>query len=330
MSSRSGRAGNNDDILHSPAELARRFVHWAEELQADPGILWGCPALDRILIPLRAGRLAAVIARPGHGKTSFMATIARRQAEEIASAGRADMAVVYVTWEQAAEEMESFFQASGAFSASDIAAGRVDLEVVRRRSVSRASLPIWVIGYSAVLAATGRRPVDVTLERVLHAIQQMQADYGVRPALLLFDYVQIIPAHGYQERRERVAEMPPMIKHLAMQIGAPAIIGVQARREVDDYVLKIPGLSDAQWSSAIEQASDVVLGLWRPALTENPGSMVRIGGRYYEVGQSLFVLRVLKQRGGIGRATLVLSFRPQYLDLEMLPEGSGITVGSDD
>jgi len=233
-------------LVHSPSDLSAEHLAWAESIQTGQGIRWGIPAIDRVVIPMQPGNLTCLIARPGSGKTSLMAYLARHEAAVITARGATDEAVVYVTWEQSAEELEAFFQTDGTYSISDIAWGRVDLEIMRQRAVKRAKLPIWVIGHG--IGRADRRLPRMTPEAVLHAVETMHEDYGVKPSLLLFDYMQIIPVGRADDRVKQVTEVPILIKELNLRIGAPAVVGVQASREVDTRTIKIPELADAQWA----------------------------------------------------------------------------------
>jgi len=303
-------------LVHTPAELATEYVAWVERIKADPGIAFGVDTIDRRVIPMRPGDLVSLIARPGHGKSSLLAYFAREHAKRIVERGAHETeAVVYVTWEASAEELEAFFQAGDDYSTSDVAWGRVDIDAVKRKAVKRAGVPIWVIGHG--IGRAGQKAPQMTPSAVLSAIETMHADFGVKPALMLFDYMQLIPVPGYQDRVQRVTEVPIKIKELALRIGCPAVVGVQAGREVDKRNEKIPTMQDAQWASSIEQTSDKVFGLWRPCLTEPPNSHIEIEGveGMFPVNERLMVIRLLKQRFEKGRFTWAMYFAPEYLKL---------------
>jgi len=146
----------------------------------------------------------------------------------------------------------------------------------------------------------------------------MEADYGVKPSLVLLDYVQIIPVQRASERVNQVSEAVIRAKELAQRIGVPIVAGVQARREVDSYKVPIPEKADAQWASSIEQTVDKLFGLWRPTLS--PGfkdktiDLEEMDGSLL-VSPELLILRMLKQRFEDGRWTWALHFAPQYLKL---------------
>ena len=315
-------------LVNSPAELSAAYADWYKRALSEPGVQWGIPIIDRYVIPMRPGDLVGLVARPGHGKSSLMAYLARAEAKRIIERGRVgEEVVVYVTWESSAEEIETFFLSDGQWSASDIAWGRVPYAEVAKRLVKRAQFPVWTIGHS--IARAGMPMPRMTLPAVLGAIESMQEDYGVKPVLLLFDYLQLIPVGNARNRVEQVLEAPPLIKELAMRVGVPAVCGVQASRQVDERKFKVPQPYDCQWGSSIEQASDKLFGLWRPIRTEPPGAEpIEIEftednrTAILDITDTLLIMQLLKQRGDAGRKTWGLHFAPQYLRLEETHRGS--------
>lgn len=300
-------------LIHSPSELATEYVVWAERIQAHPGIPFDIPTIDKVVIPMRPGDLTTLIARPGHCKSSLMAYMARTEAERIVMRGAKDEVVVYVTWESSAEELCSLFASNEDISASDVAWGRADLEELKRQALNQVSIPIWVIGHG--IGRAGQKMPRMYPDVILGAIESMKKDFGVQPSLLLFDYIQLIPIQNARDRVQQVSEIPARIKELALRVGAPAVAGAQARREVDDRAVKIPNLRDAQWGSAVEQASDKVFGLSRPILYTPENYMLEFSEFSVVVTENLLIVRLLKQRGGQGRATFATYFDPAYLKL---------------
>lgn len=298
--------------LHTPADANQAYVHWAEKLAQDPGITYGC-VLDNYLIPLHPGDLMAVVARPGHGKSSWMAFMAKRAADSIIKRQAENEVVVYVTWEQAAEEVEAFFQSHGDYSITDMAWGRADLNVIKRNSVKRAGLPIWIFGESK--RHEGRKRPRMTIEYVYASIESMFDDYGVKPILMCLDYVQIMPMARSEDKIAKVDEAIRQAKDLAIRMGLPVIIGVQAARRVDTYTNQIPVMSDAQWSSSIEQVADKQLSFWRPIRNKHPDDhpIIQVGETNYTNDEDLFVIRLLKQRFGIGHGIWAVRFKPDTL-----------------
>jgi len=310
-------------LVYTPAELGNAHLRFAEKIAKEPGIQFGIPAIDKKVLPQRGGDLTCLLARPGHAKTSLMAYLARTEAQRIIERGTNDgrECVIYVSWEERAEILEAYFQTDGAYSVSDLLWGRVDLDLVRKRAVKRAGLPIWMIGHG--IGRAGKRVPRMTPDKVLEAIASMERDFdGIRPTLLLFDYLQLVPVPKGSNRTEQVTEATIGIKQLAVYLGVPAVAGVQARREVDRRDIKIPQKDDAQHSSAIEQTMDKGFGLWRPVLTESSANgghaEVRLNGSTYEANERLLIMQMVKQRGEAGRHTWAMYFAPEYLQLAEL------------
>jgi len=311
-----------DILVNTPADLATQYAAWYRGVLGSPGVQWGIRSVDERVIPMRPGELVGLVARPGHGKSSMMAYLARAEAKRILARKEQDAqnkeVVVYVTWESSAEEIETFFMSDGEYSASDVAWGRVPYETIMKKLVKRAAFPLWTIGHS--IQRAGQPTPRMTLMAVLDCIEYMERDFGVKPTLLLFDYLQLIPVHGAHNRVEQVLEAPPLIKELAMRVGVPAVCGVQAAREVDSLKVKIPQPHHCQWGSSIEQAADKLFGLWRPWRTEPPGQepIEVTPGQFAQITQDLLIMQMTKQRGDEGRHTWGLHFAPQYLKLAEL------------
>jgi replicative DNA helicase len=306
-------------FVQSPADLAQSYVNWAKRLQTDPGITYGC-ILDKHMIPLHPGDLMAVVARPGHGKSSFMAYMAKKTAQDIVARRGGDKkeckeCVVYVTWEQTTEEVEAFFQSSGNYSSTDMAWGRVPMNDIIKGSVNRVNLPIWVFGESK--RHEGKKRPKMSIEYVYAAIESMAEDYNVKPVLMCLDYVQIMPTPVNENKTMQVDEAIRQAKELAIRMGLPIIIGVQARRAVDTYKNQIPIMSDAQWSSSIEQVADKQIALWRPIKSSDPIDQptINVGGVDYANDEDLFVIRLLKQRFDIGFGAWAVRFKPHTLQV---------------
>lgn len=301
-------------FIHSPAQSTTRYVQWAEWLQNAPKIDYGC-VLDKHIIPLHPGDVMSVLARPGHGKSSFMAYLAKRTAQKVVERGEdSNKCVIYFSWEQPIEEIEAFFQSGDSYSSTDLAWGRVNLDAVKRQSVKRASLPVWMGGKS--LANSSRNQPEMTIDRIYDGIRDMKHKHGYDPVLICFDYLQIIPVAGARERAQEVSEACYQAKQFAMSIGVPIVIGVQAKREVDNRSNPMPTMADAQWSSALEQVSDKQIALFRPIKAMDAGDKFEIGDKDYTVDEYLLVIKLLKQRFDVGAGMWPLHFKPQTLEIK--------------
>ena len=302
--------------LHSPSDIAQSYVAWAERLQEEEGITYGC-VLDEHMTPLRPGNTMAVVARPGHGKSSFMAYLLRREARAIIARGMKDQeCVYYVGWDQPAEETDAFFQANGDYSSTDLAWGRADLNAIRSNAIQRVHLPIYHISYSQRHAGI-KRPPAPTMTDVYDMIHYNTYERNLRPTLIVLDYIQKVPIRSGMKRVDAVTEATFQATELASRVGCPLLIGVQANRDVDDKKMPVPSLASAQWASAIEQEADKQIGLWRPRKThsDNEYPTIPVNGTEYQNDEDLFVIKLLKQRFERGFGVWAVRFKPQTLEI---------------
>lgn len=301
--------------VHTPAETASGYVRHAEEIKAHPGIKFGC-ILDNHLIPLRPGKMLALMGRPGAGKTSVGGAVLLNEAKRLQASGLTDrFYVAHVTWEQTVEELEAMYQDSQGYNVSDVAWGRVPVEQVRADSLKRPARPVWLFGES--LYSTTFDTPPMTIEMVFAGIQGIYQEWNMLPSLLFVDYVQDIPVPDEKDRYNQVSQATRLCKRLAIQAKCPIILGVQANQRTDDSKYPIPSLRDTEWSAVIGQKADAILALWRPIRTFLPHDepTIEVAGVAYPNNDDLLVVKLLKQRFEKGQGIWAVSFNPATLAL---------------
>lgn len=302
-------------FVHSPAETTTSYVRFAEEIKAHPGIQFGC-ILDSALIPLRPGRMLGLLARSGHGKTSFGGAILLNEARRLQENNLTDrFYVAHVTWEQTVEELEAMYQDSTGYNVTDVAWGRVPLEQVRADSLKRPARPVWLFGES--LYNTDFDSPPMTIEMVFAAIEAIYKQWNLLPSLLFIDYVQDIPVPSERDRYSQVSQAIRLTKRLGVQAKCPTITGVQANQRVDDNKTPIPAMRDTEWSAVIQHKADVLLSLWRPIRTFLPHEKptINVAGVEYPNDDNLLVTKLLKQRWERGQGIWAVHFNPATLAL---------------
>ena len=309
-----------EQLIYKPNEVGDLVVKAVQERRDNPGagIRSYIANLDQNLLPLRPGELVTVMGRPSNYKSGFMQCWARRVAEEIRKEDGLNEMVVFVTWEMAVEEIGLYdLAASAALNASEIYQGRVSDETWERLQVSamnRAAVPLWIVGHS--IERRRKRP-DLTLSNVARALQWFD-DQGHKPRIIFLDYLQQMqPEKGY-DRRMQVFENVRRCKDMALALGCPVVLGVQAGRQVDDRSWKMPGMGDGLESSNIEHTADKMLGLWYPKMTDPIGAMISMGEKSLEVSENLLLCALTKQKLGPANKLAVLRVDPTRNDVQSM------------
>lgn len=323
-----------ESLFFSPSQAATYYVEWAKRSSHTENDLdFGVPSLDKYILPLKNGWIRAIVARPGHGKTALAVYLARREAERLAQIPNNNKVVVYWTMDQQVEEIEAILQSGEGLSVNEIAWGKVDTAKIEQRVVGRESLPLWYIGSSEI---DKRKHPDMTYRNVLEAIASMRERHSVEPDMLVIDFLQKVPTAHHTDRWTQVREAALDGNDLTLSLNLKTIYCVQANRSVEKESDKIPGLSNADGSAAVEWVAHQQHGIWRPALTEKatkvcpiraqhilkPGVCpvcggtgqvavlkdVIVGGHKTDlnVTQNLFVLRNNKQRFSAAGQTFML------------------------
>lgn len=303
-------------IVYNPtkvATLGEQYLQWKQDNKEFGVPFFSTKMTDRVY-PLYPGEIMSVIARPGHAKTSVMMFWARKRAHWLYEEKYEKRGVIYATWEQSIEELHSFYiAAEQKLSITKMAKGELsetDWTKVKNGTANRINEPLWFVGHS-MIERTGRKPI--TVETLGDAIQEVQ-DGGIDVDMVYVDYIQrISPVAGFSNPVMAYTQIMDDLKNLALGLGVPMTVGVQAKREVDDLPLPIPDQSHGQWTSNIEQSSDRIISLVRPRRYRKEGEM--FGSRKVE-GHNQLLVTVVKQKLGEANFSEWLSFNPIYNKLD--------------
>ena len=319
------------DLVFSPTEIGtigRNYLEYRRTEQGK-GIPLYIPALDynpitgKGFLPVLSGEIIALIGRPGNGKTGFMMRWARTRARilqrAIATGGAAEeRIVVYTTLEQSVEELHAFHVAAETgVSITTMAYGTFSDEQwqkVQAVSAKRSVMPLWFIGHS--IARRAKRPtltID-TLSAALDGIEKWDGGDCTRKIDMLFiDYLQRFPTPERAESKTvAMSDTYDRLKNAALALGCAVIVGVQAKREVDDRRVPIPGMEDGQWTSNIEQTSDGVLSVVRPRHYRHEGH--EFDGVIVE-GSAQMIVSCLKRKLGPANFKEWIDFDVRYNSL---------------
>lgn len=285
----------NNSLVYTPAEVAQSWIGYAEYVRKTPGLQFGVRRLDEDILPLRRGKILGILARPGHGKSTLAVYLARKEAREIAAAGRSE-AVFYVTLDQPIEEIDTIVNSESGVTVSDIAWGRADMDTMKALALRRPRLPLYYVGKSAY---EHRKTPPFSFRNIYAGIKAETERRGAATSLVVLDYIQKFHVAEKERRQDEVTEAIFAARELALDLQCKMIVCVQAARSVDTESEKIPRAHHCQHASAIEQEADALLGLWRPVKTETTKEVVvSINGekRQIPITPELMMLRLDKQR----------------------------------
>jgi hypothetical protein len=183
-------------------ELADEIV----SLARTPRLSIGFPAIDEVA-PFLAGTIAVVIGPTGRGKSAFVFQVARAHANE-----RGPVAIVSAELAPPLAGARMVAQSTGR-SWIDVLAGAVPIDTMR------ASLR----GNGAELLFLGEMTssVLVDIEAVLAHFRENDPE---RPALVVVDYVQLLPGNAAADKREQVTANMVALRKLAAKYQAGALV----------------------------------------------------------------------------------------------------------
>lgn len=306
-------------VIFSPQEASRLAVERLKFRRdhRDLAIPLGIGSIDEYFNPLLPGDLVTVIGRPGNGKTGFMLRWARYRAEYLEEKNILNRAVVYITYEQHIEDLHSIQMAADqGINVTKMARGELigeDWNKIIKAAVRRAVMPIWYIGHSS--ANRKERP-RLTPSTVITNLQEVEREREMDIDCVFVDYLQRIPFDGRPESKTvGTMEVLDAMKDFALALDCPFIVGVQAKREVDSRPVPIPGMDDGQWTSNIEQASDKIFTVVRPAKYANEGEMF---GTMIVESHTQMLVTLAKQKLGPDNLSKWVYFDPAYNKLDEL------------
>lgn len=313
------------DLIYTPAEISSIGMDYLQQRRTNQalGVPLGLASIDKDLLPLLPGELTTIIGRPGNGKTGFMMRWARERARWLQESGQPDRLVVYATWEQSIEELHAFDVAADTqISVTSMARGEItddQYSQAMQSSLRRIEKPLWYIGHS--LERRKKRPV-ITVDALAEALMQVEdwageADEKRKIDMVFVDYLQRIPYDSRSESKTIALDnILNRLKDGALSFSCPFVVGVQAKREVDQRNIPIPAMDDGQWTSAIEQVSDKSISVCRPRKYRQEGEQFGEKNPVMVIGENQMVVTLLKQKLGIANKPYWVTFNPIYNRLD--------------
>lgn len=323
-------------LVFTPIEASNAteaYVDWRQENQGG-GMPLYIPSLEfkpgrnEGFLPVLPGELISVIGRPGNGKTGFMLRWARERAKwlrEQAAAGNEtakNSVSVYVTIEQTVEELRLFHVAAeDRISVSTIANGQLEKtqwDNIKGGLKRLHPVPLWYIGRSMKRRRDKIETSAGNIFAALESIEKWQGDKLEQSVDSIFiDYLQKFrpTKDDGNDFVQFYGGVTNYIKDWAGHLMARTVLGVQAKREVDQRQIPIPLMDDGQWSSTIEQFSDGIISVVRPSHYKQDGE--EFAGVTVK-GKNQMLVSFLKRKLGPENFNGWVNFQPEYNQLDEL------------
>jgi replicative DNA helicase len=250
-------------VVLAPAEWTDQLLDYLEQSRTGglAGVSTGLADLDAMTLGLSPA-LYLLAASTGTGKTALAGQIALHVAEHHGP-------VVFVSMELSAVDLGVRLVAVLTNLPKDhLVVGRLEPEQQQRvfAAVERLERSRLYIVYGS----------GFTTGDVRAHLLRAQAAEGIRPALLVVDYVQLLAdQEGDGRSRERnVSAAARALKALAQELQVPVLALAQFNRNLDGRGDKRPTITDLRESGDLENTADSVLGLYRDEL-DHPESTQR-------------------------------------------------------
>jgi len=280
-----------DEVLADMEERSRRT--------GLPGISSGISGWDYLTQGMERGNLYVFAGRPAMGKTAAAVSIA-------AAACRQGLRVAFFSLEMPKKRMiERLLAGEGGISLRNIRSGHLTPEESRiLPEVGRA-----ISQYKLVIDDT----TALSLPQIVSRCRRIRTDLGGLD-MVFVDYIGIMRPDSQRKagtRAEEISLIANGLKAAAKQLDVPIVALAQISRGVEGRENKRPMLSDLKESGGIEEAADVVTGLYRPCYYQPQESQPQTGGEPAE-------WIVLKCRDGEPATAKVAYFGPytRFEDME--------------
>lgn len=238
-------------IGDAASQFLKQVIAEVSSVSGGNACYWGIPSVDQTIMPMEAGNLILICARPSEGKTAAGTQILMHNAMQ----GRKGL---LLSMEQSSSELAArLLSANTGISYRRMRTGAINNEDLELLYASAAELR-----KSHVEIFDGDR---LTARQIRAVAKLMQARVGVD--LIVIDYLQhMLPADRRQQTNEQIGENLASLKSLAKELMIPVVALAQLNRKAEG---EKPLISHIKGSGDAEQAADVVCLIHNNRRTDN-------------------------------------------------------------
>jgi replicative DNA helicase len=205
------------------------------------------------------GQFITLAARPGAGKSAMAMMIA----EHLALAQK--LPVGFVSLEMSARSLglREVFQHAGADLTKFLNGFLIDQQInsLTEAVVALRKAPIWI-----------DESPRMAIEDLEVRARRMKRAHDIQ--LLVIDYFQLLYSRNPRaqwSKSDELANISMRLKALAKELHIPILVCAQMNRQIEQDANRRPRLADLKDTGQLEQDSDVVIFLWKPVVTFEPG-----------------------------------------------------------
>jgi len=257
--------------------------------EKDLGLKTGYPDLDALIGGIDDTDLILVGARPGMGKSAFLANVARLTAVENTKR------IAFFSLEMSNDQTAHRFLGQLA---------RIDTMQLKAGKIAETKYLQYISAIEQLESANihlSENPA-ITPNRLRAVCSQLKMTEGLD--LIVVDYIGLMgvtdAGQRFNNTTERISYISRQLKVLAQEIHVPVMAAVQLNRELEKRADKRPGLADLRSSGSLEQDANQVWFLYRE-------------GEYDDgvINPNLTEIIVAKHRGG-PTGTVDLLYSPTF------------------
>lgn len=234
-------------------QVFRMLVHELKTrpAQLTPELPIGLKEVDECLWGLRRGELMVVAGRPSSGKTSF----ALHLALEVA---RHDKKVLFFSLEESTPELlKRIISRCGEIDNTKIK--HYDLSEKNKKTME-AVFNLFTDWNFGVMDSVRK------LEDIIKWTREYDKQHDL--VCVFVDYIQLLDWSNFQQKRLAIEHYIIELRRLAQQLNLVIVVCSQINRAPEGRKDKHPGLGELKEAGALEETSDVVLGLYYPCREE--------------------------------------------------------------
>ena len=230
--------------LLTPKSLLSEWWQDLEKKELD-GILTGYSDLDKYIF-LEKASLITIGARPAMGKTAFGLNLAYKNAEK--------HNVMYINLEMNTKQITNRILAS----MSGVSLKKLKDKTVDESEIKEVSRNL---GRFEKLNLSILDCMNTNFDVIMNEIKKIHEKNPFD--LIVIDYLTLMHAKGHTSKNLEVEYMANKLKTLSKELDTCVVILAQLSRDVEKRADKRPVVSDLRDSGGIEQASNIVMFLYR-------------------------------------------------------------------